>query len=602
MQSKPASTPLAPLPTWLKAWQILTPSQRRAAIGLFVLMLVGMLLETVGLGLVLPALGLMANDDPGTISPAVAAWLQWLGNPPREWLVAGALAVLLAVSGIKAAFMLFLYWQQSGFTASIKSTVADRLFSTYLAQPWTFHLQRNSAQLCRNVTNEVGLFGNAVYMLLSCCVDVLLLTGIAAVLIAVQPVGAFIVAAVLGSSTLLFQRLTKERIARWGAIRQEHDGKKMQHALQGLNGVKDVKVLGREAEFIGAFSRHNIMVADVERRQAITNNLPRLWYELVAVVGLCLLAFTMLLLRTPQTVFIPTIGLFAVAAFRVLPSINRLVLNLQGIRYAAPAVDVVAAELDLIAAEPQPHQEARIVFGRQLAFDGVSYRYPQTTRDALHRVSLQIPRGSAIGFIGESGAGKSTLIDLVLGLLEPTEGRIALDGVDIQTDLRGWQNQIGYVPQAIYLSDDTLRRNVAFGLRDDKIDEAALERALRAAQLMPFIESLPDGLNTFVGERGIRLSGGQRQRIGIARALYHDPAVLVLDEATSALDNETEQAFMECVNSLHGMKTLLLVAHRLTTVAQCDLVYRLRDGRIIDSGTFAEVTKSVPLAAIRPAS
>jgi ABC-type multidrug transport system fused ATPase/permease subunit len=581
-------------PTWKKAWRLLSPHQRRRTVFLFVLMVIGMLIESLGVGMVVPALAFMANDDPGSISPWLAMMLHRLGNPSREQLIIAGLGALLAIAIGKAAFMVFLAWEQARVMADLGTSFAQRLFSKYMTQPWTFHLQRNSAQLCRNVTTEVNLFVTSLNGWLNCLADGLLLLGISLVLLAVQPVGAVVVALVLGSSTYLFQTITRPAVARWGAARQHHEGRKFQHLLQGLHGIKDVKILGREAAFIQMFDAHNAAVARVTQRQGLVNQLPRLWYELVAAAGLCLLAFTMLLLRTPTSVFIPTIGLFAVAAFRLLPSVNRLVLNMQNIRFMEPAVNVITAELSPGSDRPLTDDRRRAGFTSQLKLSDVCYRYPQGASDALRNVSLMIPRGSSIGLIGESGAGKSTLVDLILGLLEPTAGTITLDGTDIAFDLRAWQNLIGYVPQSIFLSDDTLRRNVAFGQADAEIDEARLARAIHTAQLATFVASLPAGLDTFVGERGVRLSGGQRQRIGIARALYHEPEVLVLDEATSALDTETENGVMECVNALHGAKTLIIVAHRLTTVAKCDLLYRLKDGEIVAAGSFDAVAHKVP--------
>jgi ABC-type multidrug transport system fused ATPase/permease subunit len=581
-------------PTWKKAWRLLTQSQRRNTVFLFVLMVFGMFIESLGVGLVVPALAFMANDDPASISPWFAEVLRGAGNPSRELLIMWGLGAVLVIAIVKAAFMVFLGWKQSAVLADLGTTFAQRLFSNYMTQPWTFHLQRNSAQLLRNVTTEVTLFVTSLNGWLNCLADGLILVGISAVLLVVQPVGAVVIAIVLGASTYLFQTLTRPAVARWGAARQHHEGRKYQHLLQGLHGIKDVKILGRETDFIRMFSSHNATVAHVGQRQALVSQLPRLWYELVAAVGLCLLAFTMLLLRTPQSVFIPTIGLFAVGAFRLLPSVNRLVLNSQHIRFMEPAVNVIAAELDHGIDRPPNDGRRRASFTAHLELRDISYRYPQAATDALRGVSLTIPRGSSVGLIGESGAGKSTLVDLILGLLEPTAGTIALDGHDIAADLRAWQNLIGYVPQSIYLSDDTLRRNVAFGQADEEIDEAKLANAIQSAQLSKFVASLPAGLDTVVGERGVRLSGGQRQRIGIARALYHEPDVLVLDEATSALDTETESGVMACVNALHGAKTLIIVAHRLTTVAKCDLLYRLKDGTIVAAGTCDAVLQAAP--------
>jgi ABC-type multidrug transport system fused ATPase/permease subunit len=291
------------------------------------------------------------------------------------------------------------------------------------------------------------------------------------------------------------------------------------------------------------------------------------------------------------TDIVPVVGLFAAAAFRLLPSMNRVLTALHGLRYGLPVIDMLHAELTrpLVADEAGDAGAAGAGFSRGIRIDALSYRYPGAPAAALDRLTLDIRAGETLGIVGSSGSGKSTLVDLLLGLLTPESGRIEADGRDIRDDLRGWRSQIGYVPQSIYLTDDTLRRNIAFGIPDDRIDDAAVARALAFAQLDGFVAAQPEGVHSFVGERGVRLSGGQRQRIGIARALYHDPPILVLDEATSALDVATEAEVMKAVAALQGRKTIVIVAHRLSTVEQCDRLCRLESGRAVQTGSPAEV-------------
>jgi ABC-type multidrug transport system fused ATPase/permease subunit len=372
----------------------------------------------------------------------------------------------------------------------------------------------------------------------------------------------------------------------------------MQHLQQGLGGVKELLLFGREANCLDAYHGHNTGVATAVSRHQLLQQLPRLGLELLAVCALAGLVIVMLLTGRTLDSLLPILGLFAAAAFRLLPSANRVINAMQTIRYALPAVKVIHDELRLsrVSVQPTAACASDIRLRDALTLEGVSFQYPGRSDATLHEINLRIARGSCIGFIGGSGAGKSTLVDVILGLQTPTTGRVCADSVDIQKNLRGWQAHIGYVPQAIFLSDDTLRRNVAFGLTDSEIDDAAVMRAIRAAQLDEFVASLPASLGTTVGERGVRLSGGQLQRIGIARALYHDPEVLVLDEATSSLDAATERGVMAAVRTLRGRKTLIIVAHRLSTVEHCDWLYRLEAGHIVDGGEPPQVLA----AAARP--
>ena len=320
--------------------------------------------------------------------------------------------------------------------------------------------------------------------------------------------------------------------------------------------------------------------------------IPRLWLELLAVLSLVLLIFSMMAQGYNLKGIIPILGLFAAAAFRLMPSVNRILSSILTLRSGLPVINTIYNELE--HEREYNYQQYNGVmpsesFQKIIEFDEVNYIYPEAHAPALRNLSLIIGKGETIGIIGTSGAGKTTLVDVLLGLLTPHIGQVKVDGVDIQKNLRNWQRQIGYVPQTIYISDDTLRNNIAFGLSEKQIDEHAVESAVRSAQLTDFIRTLPDGLNTVVGERGVRLSGGQRQRIGIARALYHNPAVLVMDEATSALDSATEKEVMLAVSALRGDKTIIIVAHRTTTVAICGKIYKLENGGIEREGSFNEV-------------
>lgn len=576
-----------------KIHALLTPSERKSALILFGLMFIGMLLETLGVGLVVPLITLMMQDDLIARYPVLQPSLEFLGNPSQSQLIVGAMLSLIVIYLVKNLFLAFLAWRQMRFAYGIQQHLSQRLFTMYLRQPYSFHLQRNSAQLVRNVTGEVSLFTGAVNNSLNILTEALVLIGIASLLLLVEPVGALIVASILGVIAWAFYRGNRARISQWGEARQYHEGLRIQHLQQGLGGVKDVKLLGRESDFLAQYQIHNTQSAKVAQLQATLQQLPRLWLELLAVTGLVILVLAMIGHGLEMASIVPTLALFAAAAFRLMPSVNRVLTAMQTLRYGLPVIDTLYEELKLEVPDAKENFAAASPGLRhEIRLNEVSYTYQGALSPALNGLNLSIKVGEFVGFIGSSGSGKSTLVDIILGLLPCDSGRVEADGQDIQENMRAWQNQIGYVPQAIYLTDDTLRRNVAFGLPNEQIDDDAVQKAIKAAQLEEFVATLPDGLETVVGERGVRLSGGQRQRIGIARALYHDPSVLVLDEATSALDTATENGVMRAVNALQGSKTIIMVAHRLSTVEHCDRLYKLEQGRIVAEGTPQEMLSS----------
>jgi len=576
-----------------KIWDLLTPAERRSAVVLLGLMFIGMVLETLGAGLMIPAIALLTQSDFARNYPALQPALHALGNPSEQSLVIGGMLALVGVYLIKTLFLTVLAWRQTRFTFGVQAQLSQRLFTVYLRQPYAFHLQRNSAQLIRNVLNEVSLFtGTGIQPGITLLAESLVLLGLCSLLLLVEPLGALIVVSVLGTAAWGFHRLTRGRIARWGEARQHHEGVRLQHLQQGLGGAKEVKLLGRETDFLEQFRLHNAQTARAWQLQTTLGQFPRLWLEMLAVSGLAILVISMLAQGRTLEVVLPTLGLFAAAAFRLLPSVNRVLGAVQSLRYVLPVFDILHTELRLTTPEVDDTHRPVTLFRTALELSQITYTYRGAAEPTLKDISLAIQRGESVGFIGASGAGKSTLVDILLGLLTPDRGEVRVDGKDLQSNLRNWQDQIGYVPQSIFLTDDTLRRNVAFGLPNEQIDDAAVQRAIRAAQLEEFVASLPDGLETFVGERGIRLSGGQRQRIGIARALYHDPAVLVLDEATSSLDTATEHDVMQAVTALQGSKTVLIVAHRLSTVEHCDRLYRLEYGRVVAEGSLKPMLQS----------
>jgi ABC-type multidrug transport system fused ATPase/permease subunit len=458
-----------------------------------------------------------------------------------------------------------------------------------LCQPYSFHLDHNSSTLITNAENGRTIVSGGLEPLLVLLTDGLIATGMFVLLLLVEPIGTLCVLVLFAAASVLFQFSTRKRIHEWGIAKKIESRLVLKHLQQGLGGAKEVKIMGREQLFLEEHKKSVSASMEVDRRFMMLQVIPRLWLELLAIVGLVVLVLAMIGSGDSVSQILPVLGLFAATSFRIIPSINRILASIQTLGYSKPIIRSVFDDLQLLV-PVTPKTGTEIQFSTSVCFENVSFKYSNALGNANENLSFCIGKGEAVGIIGHSGAGKSTLVDILLGLLQPTAGAVLVDGLDIQNNLRSWQNHIGYVPQTIYLVDDTLARNVAFGLPGEMVDHDAIARSIKAAQLDEFVSSLPDGLDTIVGERGVRLSGGQRQRIGIARALYNDPEILVLDEATSSLDTETEQGVMDAVKELLGTKTIVIIAHRTTTVSYCTKVYKMDKAQIVGSGLPSEMT------------
>jgi ABC-type multidrug transport system fused ATPase/permease subunit len=561
----------------LIVWRVLTSVERRKLISIWFLILVGMVIETLSLGLILPLIGLLTNSDYQSKYPKV---FDFFGNPSDKTLLVAGSLVLVAIYAAKNIFLYFSASVQRKFINNSSARISQMVFKSYLAQPYEFHLTRNSATLIRNAENANSVITGGLDPFLVLLTDGLVAIGLFVLLMLVEPVGTLCVLVVFGGAAIGFQALTRKRITEWGRLRKTHMKMVLKHLQQGLGGVKEIKVLGRESEFFIEHEHHLVKSMEINRKYALIQLLPRLWLEVLAIIGLAILVAVMAGTREDVSSFLPTLGLFAATAFRILPSIGRIMASFQTIAYSSPLIRTVDEDLKIsVVADATQNEE--LLFKREIKFENISFSYASAHRPSLQNVSLSILLGEAVGIVGPSGAGKSTLVDIFLGLLSPSEGVVSVDGEDIATGRRSWQDQVGYVPQSIYLVDDSLIRNIALGIPHDLIDHNAVLRALRAAQLEEFVSTLPLGLETIVGERGVRLSGGQRQRIGIARALYSNPQVLVLDEATSSLDTETERGVMDAVKALQGEKTVVIVAHRLSTVSYCSKIFSIEDARLV---------------------
>ena len=566
-------------------WEILHKDERRKLVGIFLLMLLASVLETISLGLIVPAMGVLTNPNYLDKFPIID---NFFGNPSPTEVVVLTMGILVILYISKSAFLVWSLWIQKGYSNSVSNRIGRHLFDVYLRQEYEFHTQRNSALLVRNSQNSASMLTGIIDPALGILADTLVTLGLFGLVMFLEPVGTLVTVVSFGIAAFVFRRFSNERIRRWGAAQNHHKGMMLKHLQQGLGGIKDLKVLGRESFFVDLYSDELEKSATVWRRFSLAQVLPRIGLENLTVIGLALLVSTMVFSGYESSRILPVIGLFGAAAFRLLPAVSRTISNMHTIKWNRQ----IALELhdDLLMPFESSNADTRTTTEfKSIEFKDVSFQYVDTQNKSLDSISISVRSGEAVGLIGQSGSGKSTLVDVLLGLLKPATGEVLVNGGSIRSNSGAWRAVVGYVPQTIYLIDDTLRRNIAFGLDESVIDDRAVERAIQMAQLKDFVETLPHGLDTVVGERGVRLSGGQRQRIGIARALYNDPDVLVLDEATSSLDTETEFGVMQAVKALQRNKTVIIVAHRLSTVEYCDRLYRLDAGRIVDEGTFDEV-------------
>ena len=571
-------------PTVRLLWALLNPSERKALSGLFVLMLVGTLLETASVALLVPVLAVLTSSNSDIKLPFVTIQT----DLDQNLLIWSVIFSVLFLYIIKNIFLGFSVWIQRGYLTKTSARIASRILETYILQPFSFHLQKNSSLLIRNTQDTSAVVGGGIEPLLSMISEGLIIAALLLVLIVVEPVGTILVVTTLLIATMVFHRFSDRKLQDWGARRQFEKGRIIRTIQQSLGAIKDLQVLNREDWFILEHNKHQVSDQSLLRKIITVQSMPRLWLEVMAIGGLTGLVGVMLSAGNEPKEIVPVVGLFAATAFRVLPSVNKVVGSRQLLKVSRNAIETIHGDLQLPTLKKTGLMNQTLKF-ESLQVQNLTFAYEGIVDSVLNDVNVHIQNGEAVGFVGQSGSGKSTLIDIMLGLLEPQSGSVLINGQSIEDAKQSWQKQIGYIPQTIFLMDDSLRRNIALGIADSEINEIAIQEALKSAQLEDFVASLPEGLDTVVGERGVRLSGGQRQRIGIARALYHRPSVLVLDEATSSLDTETEHGVMQAVQALQGDKTVIIVAHRLSTVEYCDRLYRLDAGRIVDEGTFDEV-------------
>lgn len=575
------------------------------------LLLLGMalftsLLEVLGVGVIGPFIGVATNPAMINQTPV----LQWVSNQinfsSHTHFIAALGLFLIFIFCFKSLFYILTNFYIFKFCFDQRRALVKRLFSSYLKAPYTFFWTRNSSSAIQNITAETSLFAQEyLQSVLSGAVNLVIVIVLLVLLARTNLLFLVMVLGILLAVAFGVGRLSR-RLSDLGRIRSESEKGMVRAINHGLGGFKETRVVGCETYFEAELDHYSQQWSEaVTWGRSIRMIFPVLVQSGLIVVVVLFICISQFLPSSNPGALTTVMGVFAAASLRLIPSANGLINAFQSVRNNSYSVDVVYADLKAIehlerdqkrlnaaAMKAKAHSPERLKplsFYRALELQDVSYRYPNASENSIQNVSLKIQRGESIGLIGKSGAGKTTLVDIILGLLEPQQGNILVDGESIYENLRGWQDLVGYIPQFIFLTDDTIARNVAYGVPDAAIDYDRLQTAIKAAQLEDLVNQLPQGLDTKVGERGVRLSGGQRQRVGIARALYHEREVLVLDEATAALDNETEHLVSEAIQALSGQKTLIIIAHRLSTIQGCDRIYQLERGRIVRSGTFQEI-------------
>ncbi len=566
---------------------IVNDKQKRQYVLVSIVALIGSFWELLGVAAVLPFIETVMTPE-----KAEERWYSKLvqdvfGNVEigERMTILGILVILVYV--IKNLYLMFSSYVQTAYATSVQRDLSIRMTDTYLRSSYLFHLENNSSSLIRSINQDVvGVFG-MFYYVFRLMAEFFTILAICVYVVTLDPILAFSLMGILGSCMLILFFGMKRTIKRLGRKQQECEGRMLQYLTQAFNGIKEIMVKNRQEQFVDVFKDAATENAKATKTNTFFNSINMYIYEVVCIGGLLGVVIVRLHMTDDVAVYMTRLTTVALAAFRLFPAVGRMTTNMNGIVYNRSRLNYLYETLQTIENSKEyilkrEEEQGSLTFNDGIEIRDLGFRYPRGKEDVLQKVNLSVKKGESVALIGASGAGKTTLADVVLGLLRPQKGQILADGEDVYRHPAAWASLIGYVPQSIYLTDDTVRANVAFGVQEGDVDEERVWKALEEAQLADFVRNHEEGLDAMVGERGIRISGGQRQRIAIARALYDNPEILVLDEATSALDTETETAVMEAIDSLHGSKTMIIVAHRLSTIRNCDKIYEICNGVAVE--------------------
>ncbi len=564
-------------------------------LGLFGLMVLGALFDVIGIGAVPAFVAMLSMPEKLQQYPVVIEIMQTLQLQFDRALVIRGAVILILLFIIKNTYLVWFYNRQYRIIEYHRIRLADRLFSAYMYAPYSFHLSRNSAELLRNVQVEtLEIVRTVISPVLEIAMGVFMTFFTVVLLLSTTPWIGLAAVLFIGGGSALFYISIRKRLNHYGQVAKKEWKESVKAINQGLGALVEARTLNTESYFTTIF-RHSVSTfARVERLRQVVSKISPAVVESIAVCGLLAGVILMLLAGVGTETMLPIMALFGVAAVRLRQSTSQIVNGLSQLQYGIVAIPHVTDDIQFIESSAYFRQRSKhtgqaLPFEHTIEIENITFAYPESDTNVIEGLSAIIKKGESVAFVGPTGSGKSTIINILLGLLEPKSGTIKIDGQPTQKNLSGWLRHVGYIPQTIFLLDDSIRNNIAFGIQATHIDDDKVWKAAKLAQLDDFIRTLPQGLDTIVGERGVRLSGGQRQRVGLARALYHEPEVLVMDEATSSLDNHTESLVMQALTSVKEGRTFIMIAHRLSTVEQCDRLYFLKQGKIVAVGTFSEL-------------
>ncbi|MBR3606518.1 MAG: ABC transporter ATP-binding protein [Lachnospiraceae bacterium] len=566
---------------------ILTVKQKKYCLVVFLMTLVGVLLETLGVSIILPLVQAMLYPEQILENKILGKIFFSLKIQDSFFMVLIIAAFVVMIYLLKNIYLVYLSYVRAKFSGNIQRSLGLYMMKSYLKRGYPFFLKESAHKLHRGITGDVSGVYNIIYNGFRMISECLTAFAIGVYILMSDFLMAIVILIIAGTTVMITMLISKSKMRSYGQKYRIYDTKMKACSYQTFHGIKEVLVMNKEEYFINEYKESCKEQQKALVGQTVFAEAPAFVFEAVCVIGMILAVCFRLALDGNSPEFVSNIAVFVVAAFRIMPSLGRIANAANIIMFNIPSMN--AAYMNLLEANGYTYHlqigeevEEEVVFKEEVKLSDIYWKYEDATDPVIRNLNLSIKKGSSIALIGESGAGKSTLADMVLGLLKPFKGVIEIDGIDINTIPRQWHKIIGYVPQSVYILDDTIRKNVAYGILEEDIDDSLVWKVLEQAQLSDFVKRLPEQLDTILGERGIRFSGGQRQRIAIARCLYHEPEILVLDEATSALDNKTEEAIMEAIELLRGYKTLIIVAHRLTTIKECDYIYEIKDGKAIE--------------------